>query len=142
MTTARNEQAEVAGVGGFGFVMTPRTLRLLGTALEFYRRELVKNGHPVTEEVTALARHFIALGSGREVIEGHGGSLFAPLAPVPDGGGMDDQLLTRPAAAQRLGVSVSTLKRREAAGDIQPLRHGRVVRYRAADLIALMEAGH
>lgn len=48
-------------------------------------------------------------------------------------------LLTREQAAQRLGCSPSTVKRRERAGDLVPVRHGRLVRYRLADLDAYPE---
>lgn len=124
-----------------GFILTSSAVRIIAAALEFYRRELAKNGRPANIEITSLARQFIALGSGQEVIGGHRGSLFAPLASAPDGGDMEGPLLSRPDAAEFLGVSVSTLKRREAAGLVSALRHGRVVRYRTTDLIEHMKAG-
>lgn len=47
-----------------------------------------------------------------------------------------DPLFDRPAVCNRWGVSMSTLKRREAAGDLKPIRIGsRIIRYRESDIL-------
>ena len=116
----------------------------LSTALEHYRRgqRLLGLGYPdslmVLQDVFAAA----AFRSQRVTV-GQGGSDLGPSAvrgesrshdsePMPD-------LLTRSQAALRLRCSESTLKRRERSGELHPVRHGRVVRYRREDLDAFLE---
>lgn len=47
---------------------------------------------------------------------------------------LEPQLLTRAEVAQKLKVSVRTLERWEEGGDLVPIRLGRNVRYRVADV--------
>ena len=46
-----------------------------------------------------------------------------------------ETMLTPREAAKVLGVSVSTLERRTAAGDVASIKLGRLRRYRMADLV-------
>lgn len=55
---------------------------------------------------------------------------------------MDDKLLTRLDLARRWKVSIETLKRRERAKILRPLRlEGRIVRYRLSDIRQIEEEG-
>ena len=62
-------------------------------------------------------------------------SLTLPKPPPTDG----DELLTAQQAADLLGVSSRTIKRRAASGELRKLSHGNVVRYRRADVLALLK---
>ena len=56
---------------------------------------------------------------------------------------MDDKLLTRLELARRWKVSVGTLKRRERARLLRPVRlDGRVIRYRVSDVLQIEEEGY
>ena len=56
---------------------------------------------------------------------------------------MDDELLTRLELARRWKVSIETLKRRERAGILRPVRlDGRVIRYRVSDVLRIEEEGY
>jgi len=51
-----------------------------------------------------------------------------------------DRLLSRKELAERHGISIKTLKRREKAGLLRPLSLGpRTVRYRLSDILAIEE---
>ena len=53
---------------------------------------------------------------------------------------MDDKLLTRLELARRWKVSIETLKRRERARILRPVRlDGRVIRYRVSDVLQIEE---
>jgi hypothetical protein len=55
---------------------------------------------------------------------------------------MDDKLLTRIELARRWKVSIETLKRRERARILRPVRlDGRVIRYRLSDVLRIEEEG-
>ena len=54
-----------------------------------------------------------------------------------------DPLLTRRELANRWKVSVETLKRRERARILRPIRlDGRVVRYRMSDVVKIEQEGY
>ena len=56
---------------------------------------------------------------------------------------MDDKLLTRLELARRWKVSIETLKRRERARILRPVRlDGRVIRYRLSDVLRIEEEGY
>ena len=56
---------------------------------------------------------------------------------------MDDKLLTRLELAKRWKVSIVTLKRRERARILRPVRlDGRVVRYRVSDVLRIEQEGY
>ena len=56
---------------------------------------------------------------------------------------MDDKLLTRLELARRWKVSIGTLKRRERARILRPVRlEGRVIRYRLRDVLRIEEEGY
>lgn len=56
---------------------------------------------------------------------------------------MDDGLLTRLELARRWKVSIETLKRRERAKILRPVRlDGRIIRYRMRDVIRIEEEGY
>jgi len=55
----------------------------------------------------------------------------------------DDRLLTRSELAQRWKVSIETLKRRERAKILRPLKlNGRIIRYRITDVLRIEEEGY
>ena len=54
----------------------------------------------------------------------------------------EDSLLTRPELARRWKVSIETLKRRERAKILRPMRlDGRIVRYRMSDVVRIEQEG-
>jgi hypothetical protein len=56
---------------------------------------------------------------------------------------MDDKFLTRIELAKRWKVSIDTLKRRERAKILRPVRlDGRVIRYRLRDVLRIEEVGY
>ena len=56
---------------------------------------------------------------------------------------MEETLLTRSELARRWKVSVETLKRRERANILRPVRlEGRVIRYRMSDILRIEEEGY
>jgi hypothetical protein len=56
---------------------------------------------------------------------------------------MDDKLLTRLELARRWKVSIETLKRRERARILRPVRlDGRIIRYRVSDILRIEEEGY
>jgi hypothetical protein len=56
---------------------------------------------------------------------------------------MDDKFLTRLELARRWKVSIETLKRRERARILRPVRlDGRVIRYRMRDVLRIEEEGY
>jgi hypothetical protein len=56
---------------------------------------------------------------------------------------MDDGLLTRLELARRWKVSIETLKRRERAKILRPVRlDGRIIRYRISDVLRIEEEGY
>ena len=55
----------------------------------------------------------------------------------------EDSLLTRRELANRWKVSVETLKRRERASILRPIRlDGRIVRYRMSDVVKIEQEGY
>lgn len=50
-----------------------------------------------------------------------------------------EALLTKKEAADRLRVTARTLERWAAAGELLPVRFGRIVRYRASDIEAFID---
>ena len=56
---------------------------------------------------------------------------------------MEEMLLTRSELARRWKVSIETLKRRERAKILRPVRlDGRVLRYRLSDVLRIEEEGY
>ena len=56
---------------------------------------------------------------------------------------MDETLLTRSELAKRWKVSIETLKRRERAKILRPVRlEGRVIRYRMSDVLRIEDEGY
>jgi hypothetical protein len=55
---------------------------------------------------------------------------------------MEDSLLTRRELADRWKVSIETIKRRERARVLRPLRlEGRIIRYRMSDVVRIEQGG-
>ena len=55
---------------------------------------------------------------------------------------MQDSLLTRRELADRWKVSIETIKRRERARVLRPLRlEGRIIRYRLSDVMRIEQEG-
>jgi hypothetical protein len=55
---------------------------------------------------------------------------------------MEESLLTRRELADRWKVSIETIKRRERARVLRPLRlEGRIVRYRMSDVVRIGDVG-
>lgn len=93
--------------------------------------------------VDALAAAFARLANGpSEVTEAHQGSKVGSPPVERHREAMPDDLLTRAETARRMRTSVATVKRRERAGPLPAVRHGRVVRYRVADIDALSIRSH
>lgn len=111
----------------------------IAAALDSYGRELRRNGRKLPAALTELQQVMVGIAIGSIGSAGdHTGSRVAPTYPdFHDGAVTTDTLLCRAEAAKRLACSVSTLKRRESAGDLPAFRHGRLVRYRVADLDGL-----
>jgi excisionase family DNA binding protein len=117
-------------------------LRLLGgtdagaahvaAALARHRRDMRLEGSAVPEWLDELERVFatVALGPRGSTRVQVGSEIGDPADPTEP----DHELVTRQQAAKRLRCSTSTLKRRERAGELVPVRNGRLVRYRTADL--------
>jgi hypothetical protein len=58
------------------------------------------------------------------------------------GEAMEDSLLTRRELADRWKVSIETIKRRERARVLRPLRlEGRIIRYRMSDVMRIEREG-
>jgi hypothetical protein len=56
---------------------------------------------------------------------------------------MEETLLTRSELAKRWKVSIETLKRRERARVLRPVRlDGRVIRYRMTDVLRIEKGGY
>jgi hypothetical protein len=56
---------------------------------------------------------------------------------------MDDKLLTRLELARRWKVSIETVKRRERAKVLRPVRlNGRIIRYRMSDVLRIEEEAY
>jgi hypothetical protein len=56
---------------------------------------------------------------------------------------MDDKLLTRLELARRWKVSIETIKRRERAKVLRPVRlNGRIIRYRMSDVLRIEEEAY
>ena len=56
---------------------------------------------------------------------------------------MDEGLLTRLELARRWKVSIETLKRRERAKILRPIKlNGRIIRYRITDVLRIEEEGY
>jgi hypothetical protein len=56
---------------------------------------------------------------------------------------MEETFVTRSELARRWKVSVETLKRRERAKILRPVRlEGRVIRYRMSDILRIEEEGY
>jgi len=56
---------------------------------------------------------------------------------------MDDKLLTRWELARRWKVSIETVKRRERAKVLRPVRlNGRIIRYRMSDVLRIEEEAY
>ena len=114
----------------------------LAGAIGRHRREMRLEGSSVPPTLDALEQVFarIAIGS-RKVTGGHSGPEIDAVSDPGDGRSHESptDLLDRKQAARRLRCSESTVKRREAAGELRPIRHGRVVRHRVTDLDAYLE---
>jgi hypothetical protein len=55
----------------------------------------------------------------------------------------DDKLLTRLELARRWKISIETVKRRERAKVLRPVRlDGRIIRYRMSDVLRIEEDGY
>ena len=85
-----------------------------------------------TETGAALrARHLRGFGT-----KGLSGKHNSPTSSNP--GIMDDNLLTRVELARRWKVSIETLKRRERAKILRPVRlNERLIRYRMSDVVRI-----
>ena len=56
---------------------------------------------------------------------------------------MEETLLTRGELAKRWKVSIETVKRRERAKVLRPVRlEGRIIRYRMSDVLRIEEEGY
>jgi excisionase family DNA binding protein len=99
----------------------------LAWAVQSHREFLRRREVPEPAEFTAIADMLLRLWKGQD------GSMpdVAPL--MADGGAMTSLLLDLPAAAELIGVSLSTVKRLVAAGDLTAVKVGRLTRIRRED---------
>lgn len=105
----------------------------LAVALRMYRKQgRAPASFAMLERVFADVWH-----RSSEVTAGQRGAIVAAPPPADDRSVMPETLLDRQATARRLDCSESTVKRREQAGELPAVRHGRIVRYRAADVDTL-----
>jgi hypothetical protein len=90
-----------------------------------------------TEKGAALlARHLQEVGT-KGLSGKHNSATFS------NPGIIDDSLLTRVELARRWKVSIETLKRRERAKILRPVRlNERLIRYRMSDVVRIEEEGY
>lgn len=117
-----------------------QTAGQVAMAIELWKREARRLGISVAPGIDQVRDAMLArarVGSVT-VTEGQDGSILATFGEVSQGADMPTgPLLTLDEAAERLGVSRSTLKRLTAAGEIRTVRVGRrAVRFHADDLDA------
>lgn len=112
----------------------------LASAIAGHRKAMRLEGVGVPASLDVLERVFAMIAIGpRRVSEGHRGSEVGADDVPPDHDHVTDtSLLTRAQAAARMRCSVSSVKRRERDGALTPIRHGRVVRHRVADIDAYL----
>jgi excisionase family DNA binding protein len=113
-------------------------------AIQLHRRRRRLEGASVPAALEALGTVFatVALESSRRATADQEGSVVADRSFTVDCADMSpDALVTTAQAATRMNVSPSTVKRRAAAGVLVALRHGRVVRFRIADIDSLIAKG-
>lgn len=114
----------------------------LAAAVSRHRRDMRLEGSAVPASLDALEKVFARVAVGpRRSTEDHRGSDVGDVPARRDSGIAADQL-TRGQAAKRLRCSVSTLKRRESEGELLPVRHGRIVRYRVSDIDDYLKRNH
>lgn len=116
---------------------SPSDAAHISAALAAHRRSQADEGAAVPASIRAVEQLAASVFFGsRRATEGQRSAEFDHSPRVPDGERVttNDSLLTRAQAARRARCSTSTIKRREAAGDLVAVRHGRVVPYRAGDI--------
>lgn len=123
---------------------TPADAAHLASALRRYRGTLRLEGAGTPSSLDALERVFVRVWASRQSASPADTSTHdTGRQGRPELGGVlepaDSGLMTGKQAAARIGCAVRTLQRREAAGELSPIRHGRVVRYRRADVDAYLD---
>ena len=108
---------------------SPELLAYVVHALRLHAQLYRRNGMAEPAGVGELVSF---LSSG--VSGGQRGSARAPRPASEQVGAVAPLLVSYEAAAEMLSVSVSTLKRRIAAGELHPVQVGGVVRLRVSDL--------
>lgn len=116
----------------------------LSNAIKVHGKHLrEKNGSTAPPEYPALS-HYMAqqarAGKSLNVTGAQSVSIVGIPEPSRDSEQVTaDTLLTYRESADRMNISLSTLRRRVAAGDLRPVRHGRITRLRVADIDAFHE---
>lgn len=103
-------------------------------AIQTYRVAALRAGQAIPPGLLAI-EHSVS----QRAIGGQTGPKVGTASVDRDAGQMDKELFSYTAAAHRLGYSLRTFKRRIAAGDIVPVRDGRMARIRRADLDAFID---
>lgn len=106
-------------------------------ALRMYDESARRNGLSAPPEFAAFARVLGSVG----VSEGQRGSIVGDPREATEDRSHEADLVTYREAAGLLRCSVSTVKRRVAAGELVPVRIGGVARLSRSDLTAYIERG-
>jgi excisionase family DNA binding protein len=131
-----DEQCADRAKSGDGLHRQPDLITHLAVALSRYTRELRRSGLPVPQEIEELS------GALRQsVMSRQGSSFVGTLTRSSDHASVPDRLLlTKPEAAERLGVSIRTVERLVASGRLPQLHVGRAARLRVSDLEAYVQS--
>lgn len=114
----------------------PDLITHLAIALSRHTRELRRSGLPVPQEIEDLAAALM-----QSVMSRQESSFVGSFMRRTDHAGVTDRLLlTKPEAAERLGVSIRTVERLVAGGRLPQLHVGRAVRLRVSDLEAYVQS--
>lgn len=115
--------------------LPPEVCGHVAVAIRRYRSTSVRDGRAVPVALADLER----LLSQRAIARPEATELER-LESMGEGESMTPVLLDTKQAARRLLCSQRTLQRRVAAGQLTPVRNGRIVRFRVADLDAAINS--
>jgi len=113
----------------------------LASAIEVYATRCAANGRLIPPRLLQFRIELAAIAVPQRAIQGQPGPMLDEGLTSAEGG-TERKLLTYREAAQTLGISVRTLKRRVAAGDLEPVRvGGGNPRIRMSDIERLVAEG-
>lgn len=108
----------------------------LVVALQQYRKRCAVDHMPYPPALREMEGQ---VSSG--VMRGQDGSTFAEALAALNSVSVSRELLDYRQAAQMLSCSLSTIKRRVAAGELTPVRNGGITRLKVDDLKAYIDRG-